>query len=195
MQSNNNYANLSDEEVIKLVLKNQEIFSCLIERYENKLLRYIGRITNLSPDDQEDVLQEIFIKVYKNLNDFDTDLKFSSWIYRIAHNEIISNFRKRKRRPEYTPGEENEVLLKNIISEINLEKDLDTEYLKENIYKILDKIDEKYKEVLILKYFESKDYKEISDILKKPMGTVATLLNRAKQEFQKELKIQKLKLL
>ena len=194
MQSNNNYANLSDEDLIKLVLKDQEIFSCLIERYENKLLRYIGRITNLSPDDQEDVLQDIFIKVYKNLNDFDVDLKFSSWIYRIAHNEIISNFRKRKRRPEYTPGEENEILLKNIISEINLEKDLDTAYLKENIYKILDKIDEKYKEVLVLKYFESKDYKEISDVLKKPMGTIATLLNRAKQEFMKELKKNKLKL-
>jgi RNA polymerase sigma-70 factor (ECF subfamily) len=144
-------------------------------------------LTNYTPEEIEDLLQDIFIKVYKNLNSFDQDLKFSSWIYRIAHNEVISSFRLKKRRPWHYPGEENNIELTNLVSEVNIEKEINDKLTRENIEKLLDRLDEKYSEVLILKYFEEKDYQEISDILKKPLGTVATLLNRAKKEFKKEV--------
>ena len=88
----------NDEELVALALKNQDFFACLVERYEPKLMRYVRRISAATQEDAEDLLQEIFVKVYRNLNDFDPDLKFSSWIYRIAHNQVISYWRKTARR-------------------------------------------------------------------------------------------------
>jgi RNA polymerase sigma-70 factor (ECF subfamily) len=130
-------------------------------------------------------LQEVFIKVYRNLNDFDQSLKFSSWIYRIAHNEVISHYRKMKSRPKLITTD-NDEWLKTIAGSDDLEKELERKFTSEEIRNILSKIDAKYREVLVLRFLEEKDYKEISDILEKPMGTVATLINRAKKQFKSE---------
>src|SRR3989339_1384271 len=90
----------TDEELVSLSLQNQDNYLFLIRRYQDKLLRYIQRISNVSLEDAEDILQEVFIKVYYKLNDFDPDLKFSSWIYRITHNQVISHYRKTQARPK-----------------------------------------------------------------------------------------------
>ena len=71
MMSNMEYETKTDEELVQLTLANQEIFAFLIQRYEQKLFSYIRKITNLSEPEIEDVLQDVFIKVYKNLNNFD----------------------------------------------------------------------------------------------------------------------------
>lgn len=185
--------NLSDEDLVKLTLAEQDNFSYLIRRYEAKLNRYIRRIAGLNKEDIEDILQDVFIKTYQNINSFDKDLKFSSWIYRIAHNEVIDNYRKKQARPQETTFD-TENILNNIVSEFNISKDIDHKYLQANVNQVLNSLDLKYKEVLVLKYLEEKDYKEISDILEKPMGTVATLINRAKKQFQEELIKQDIKL-
>ena len=62
---------MTDGELVKLTLKNQEYFRYIIERYDDKLLRYILRISSMSREDAEDVLQDVFISVYKNLNGFE----------------------------------------------------------------------------------------------------------------------------
>jgi RNA polymerase sigma-70 factor (ECF subfamily) len=191
---NINYSSKTDEEIAELVLLDQEVFAHLITRYEKKLLNYIKRLSNFSQEEAEDLLQDTFIKVYRNINSFDKSLKFSSWIYRIAHNQIIDRHRHLKRRPEYYSVADQEKVFQGLSSDNDLVADLDQSYLRKTIYSVFDKMDEKYKEVLILKYFEEKDYEEISDILKKPMGTVATLLNRAKKEFRKELEKSKIKI-
>jgi len=176
----------TDEELVYLTLQNQANFLYLMKRYKAKLLPYIKRISGVDDDEAEDVLQNVFIKVYKNLNDFDPDLKFSSWIYRIAHNESISNYRKNKVRPHHHSVSLDDEIINKIIFDFNIEKEIDAVFLRKKIFDILDVLDEKYKEVIVLKFFEDKDYKEISDIIKKPMGTVASLMNRAKKEFGKE---------
>jgi RNA polymerase sigma-70 factor (ECF subfamily) len=172
----------SDGEIVALSLRDGGYFAILIERYEKKFFHYISRLCNCSREDIEDLLQEIFIKIYRNLNDFDPKLKFSSWVYRIAHNEVISHFRKIKARPV----------------SVNLEPDLaisdktkddfatffDRKLNKTKILQILELLDLKYKEILFLRFFEEKSYEEISDILRKPPGTVATLLSRAKKQFK-----------
>ena len=145
-------------------------------------------------EDAEDILQEVFMKSYFNLNDFNADLKFSSWIYRIAHNQVISQYRKIKARPEGYAIELSDEIIKKLTSNSNIVKDLDLRILRKNIFKIFDNLDKKYKEVLILKFFEEKDYREISDIIKRPMGTVASLIRKAKLEFKKEFKKQSIKL-
>lgn len=180
--------NLTDEELVAKTLADQEFYYCLVVRYEQPLKRYLARITNLGETEGEDVLQDIFLKAYLNLNDFDSTLKFSSWLYRIAHNESISNFRKRSARhlDENVPMED----WLEMPSNKSLDSEFDLKLTSEQLNKVLNDMDEKYREVLVLKFLEEKDYAEISDILQKPMGTIATLINRAKKQF-KEVVIKK----
>jgi RNA polymerase sigma-70 factor, ECF subfamily len=194
MLDKNNCQEKTDEELVVLTLKNQDFFSCLVERYESKIMRYIRRISAATQEDAEDLLQEIFIKVYRHLNDFDGKLKFSSWIYRIAHNQVISQWRKTKSRPLVLKFEADEDFLKFIATDEDLALDTERKFAAEEVREMLNNLDDKYKEVLVLKFLEEKDYKEISDILQKPLGTVATLINRAKKQFksmskEKELNI------
>jgi RNA polymerase sigma-70 factor, ECF subfamily len=184
----NNCQEKTDEELVKLTLKDENFFGCLIDRYEPKLLRYITRISSLTREDAEDLLQEIFVKVYRNLNDFDLDLKFSSWIYRIAHNQVISHWRKTRLSSQVLKFEGSEDYLKLLSSDEDLGLNVEKRFTAEEVRKILDLMDKKYSEVLVLKFLEGKDYKEISDILEKPLGTVATLINRAKKQFSKVAK-------
>lgn len=182
-----NYTNKTDEELVALSLESQNVFAYLIKRYQEKIARYIKRISGLADDDIEDVLQEVFIKTYRNLNAFDPQLKFSSWIYRIAHNQVISNFRKSKARPQAIVLDSDNDFLENIASEFNLEKEIDILANQDIIMNIISSLDYKYREVIELKFLEQKDYNEISDILKKPKGTIAALISRAKKQIKKEV--------
>jgi RNA polymerase sigma-70 factor (ECF subfamily) len=181
---NNDIENATDEELVVLTLQNADAYAFLVDRYEPKLTRYIMRISSSSKEDAEDILQDVFLSAYKNLNDFDTDMKFSSWIYRITHNKVISHFRRLSARPKTTTYEGDTQLLNILASDEDLNRDMDKKYTSEQVRSILQGMDERYREVLILKFLEEKDYKEISDILEKPMGTVATLINRAKKQFK-----------
>jgi RNA polymerase sigma-70 factor (ECF subfamily) len=187
-------SNLSDVELVKLTLANQDNFVYLVDRYKGKLSSYIKRLTNANNEDAEDVLQEVFIKVYLNLNDFNKDLKFSSWIYRITHNQVISGHRKLKARPEGYAVNLDDQLAKNLAAEIDIKGQVDNKILQGTINRVLDELDAKYRDVLVLKFLEEKSYQEISDILKKPLGTVASLMNKAKQEFKTEFERQNLKI-
>jgi len=87
---------LSDNEIAARSLENLDYFSCLYQRYEAELLRYIFRVGSLDEEEAQDILQESFIKIWRNLNEFDSSMKLSSWLYRIVHNETISHIRKKK---------------------------------------------------------------------------------------------------
>lgn len=178
---------LSDEQLVALVLEQSSAYVFLVERYEEKLLRYVMRIGVRTREDAEDILQDVFLSAYRNLNDFDTDLKFSSWIYRIAHNKVISHFRKVSARVRTTPYEGDVDLLNILASDTDIAAEMDQKLKAEEVREILGAMDERYREVLVLKFLEDKDYKEISDILEKPMGTVATLINRAKKQFREHI--------
>lgn len=181
----------TDEELVELVLIDSDNYSCLVNKYSQGLRRYVIRLGSRSTD-AEDVLQEVFLSAYLHLNDFDKSLKFSSWIYRIAHNETISMFRKHNVKPtiELTDLEPWQELLLGGDPGARVDQEL----LRARVNKILDQLDEKYREILVLKFFEDKDYTEMSDILKKPMGTIATLVNRAKKQFLKLAEISDTKL-
>ncbi|QQG52950.1 MAG: sigma-70 family RNA polymerase sigma factor [Candidatus Falkowbacteria bacterium] len=187
MIENIDFEKKTDEELVAIVLENQGVFSYLVNRYKDKLLRYIRRISNVGLEEAEDMLQNIFIKVYLNLNDFDDSLKFSSWIYRIAHNEVIDNYRKRKARPQLLDIDIQESQIRELAGETDLFEEVARQELKQEISQALSQIDLKYQEMIILKYLEEKDYQEISDIIKKPLGTVASRMNKAKAELKKFL--------
>ena len=179
---------LSDEQIVAMTLKEHSSFGFIIERYEAKLKRYIGRLGVRNYDDQVDVLQEIFIKAYKNLNSFDTSLSFSSWIYRIAHNESVSWFRKQNVRPEgHLIADGDEVLALLSTKEEGVEVAFDHAVNAEELSRALESLEEKYREVLVLRFFEHKEYEEISDILKIPSGSVGTLISRGKKQLYNAL--------
>lgn len=173
----------TDEEIIDLITHNQNYFYIIIERYEKKLFNYIFRISSVTQEEAEDILQEVFIKVYLYINSFDKNLKFSSWIYRITHNLVIDKIRKDKFVIKMNSDDKDKIIEK-IRYDFNIEKEIDNTLLRDNIEKIFLEMDKKYRDILELKYLEEKDYNEISDILSKPTGTVGTLINRAKKQFK-----------
>ena len=179
--------NLTDRELVEASLADASAYAGLVERYQSPLRRYVRRLGCRDADDAEDILQEIFIKVYLNLNGFDRQLKFSSWIYRIAHNETVTFFRRAKIRPRTAVTEEEAIMIEQVSADLDIGRETDRKLEAETIRTALDRLDDKYRQALTLKFLEEKSYQEISDILEKPMGTVATLINRAKAKLKKEL--------
>lgn len=175
--------NKTDNELVKLSLDNSDHFSCLTRRYEKKLLLYIMRISKFRKEDAGDILQDVFVKTYYNLNEFDSSLKFSSWIYRIAHNQVVSEIRKKSIRPT-VPLEKEDI--DKFEDAFDVIKDIDNTYDRKKIDEVLSRLDEKYREVLILRFLDEKDYVEIADILKKPVSTVGNLIARGKKLFKEE---------
>ncbi len=181
--------NMSDTDLVQASLKDKEYFYYLMIKYESKLLLYTHRLTNVNKDEAEDILQEIFIKVYRNLHSFSQDLSFSSWIYRIARNEIINQYHKKNSRPfiSDSSGIHDDIKILNEI--ISPTPDSHSEYIEQECSKkiknALYNLPDKYREVLVLHYLENLTYDEISDILQKPAGTIASLINRGKSKFRK----------
>ena len=164
---------LTDEEVAEITrTKDKEAYAEIIKRYQNKLVRYAKYILN---DDEKaaDVVQESFIKAYINLNSFNSKKKFSSWIYRIVHNQAINLIKKHKKEMP---------LLSNIDfdSGVNIEEEYTKKEMAIMVKECLNEIPVLYKEPLGLHFLEDKSYNEISDILRIPVGTVGTRINRAK---------------
>jgi len=177
-----------DHELVKATLKHKEAYGLLIERYEAPLLRYIRRLTNVSDEDADDLLQEVFIKAYQNIRDVDECQSFSAWIYRIARNHVISNYRKRNVRPEGHASEIDDNVFDALLADFSEDKSFDREVLRSQLFEVFGKLDRKYLDVLILKYFQEKSYEEMAYITQKPAGTIATLLNRAKKQFRERAK-------
>lgn len=181
----------SDEKIVELSLTDDKYFEILVTRYERKLSKYIYRISGLAGEIVSDLLQEIFIRVYQNLNDFDDSFSFSSWIYRIAHNVTISYLRSNKKELNIVSINDEsfaEKFIDLLPSNVDLFKSLEKKNVSEIVNSALMKLPEKYREVLVLFYLEEKSYKEISDILKRSIDSVAVLINRAKSKLKPELK-------
>ncbi|MCK4822736.1 sigma-70 family RNA polymerase sigma factor [bacterium] len=164
---------LTDEEVVEYTRsKNKEAYAEIVNRYQDKLVRYAKYLLN---DDEKaaDAVQESFIKAYVNLNSFNSKKKFSSWIYRIVHNQAINLINKHKKE---VPLFDNV----DFDSGINIEEEYTKKEIAEMIRECLNEMPIIYKEPLSLYFLEDKSYNEISDILRIPIGTVGTRINRAK---------------
>jgi RNA polymerase sigma-70 factor, ECF subfamily len=179
---------MSDEQLIKAIKeKDRELYSEIITRYKTKLSHYLRKfICNI--DELEDILQDVFIKAYKNLYSFDIKKKFSSWIYRIAHNEAV-NYLKKNSKIKISL---DEIEYKIVDEKIDLNGQIDKVFLKKEIGKYMESIKLKYREPLILFYFEQKSYDEISDILRIPTSTVGTLISRGKKMIKEKLEKEKI---
>lgn len=173
----------TDEMIATLVQGgDSEVFATLVERYEDKLMRYARKFLR-DPDDAKDIVQEVFIKAYENIQSFDASRRFSPWIYRIAHNEFVNAIKKRARGPVL--GLDLDVVFPHLTAGETADDTALARDTKEILEACLDELDPKYREPLVLYYFEGLSYKDMADILHIPMSTVGVRLARGKSQLQK----------
>lgn len=176
---------LSDEQLGLLVQQGDtEKFGLLVDRYQKKLLRY-GRKFLLSTENIEDLVQDTFIKTYQNIQSFDSKQKFSSWIYRIAHNTFINAIKRKSLNPIYLLN--LDTFIPHLAYEDTAAREREQKEIKAVLDSSMDQLSAHYREILVLYYYEELSYKEIADILRLPVGTVGIRLKRARQQLQKLL--------
>jgi RNA polymerase sigma-70 factor, ECF subfamily len=168
---------MEDSELVQKILKgNLDLFEEIVNRYERQILVYTKRILNNNQQDAEDTTAETFFKCYKNLASYNSQYKFSSWLYRIAHNNAVNLISSKSKLFYFDIND-----FWQISSATKAELPLN----KEELEKILDKLKFDDKNVLVLFYLEEKSLREISDILKISENAVAKRLNRARDRTRK----------
>lgn len=171
---------LSDEDLIKEYLNgNQEYLKILIDKYTGLLYNFTVRF--VGEDNAFDILQDVFIKVWKNLNKFNIEkANFKTWIFTITRNTITDFLRKKKTIPFSFLGKEEESFKDNLEDEEILQDEAFSKLEnKEIVNNILDQLPSNYREVLILYYQEDMTFKEIGEVLNKPLDTVKSYHHRA----------------
>ena len=173
----------TDEQIAREVQQGRPAsFAILVERYEGKLLRYARRFL-FAQADAEDLVQEVFLKAYTNLQSFDAHRSFSAWVYRIAHNEFINAIKRKGKEP--VPFFDPDTLFPHPTAPTRADTELQEQQLKEMLEAVLSQLDPKYREPLVLYYYEDLDYEQISDVLRIPTSTVGIRLKRGKEHLQK----------
>ncbi|MGP7819751.1 RNA polymerase sigma factor SigW [Niallia sp. 01092] len=177
---------------IKQVLKgDQNAFGEIIEIYKDKVFQICFRMLG-NRHEAEDMAQEAFIRAYVNISRFNIELKFSTWLYRIATNLCIDRIRKKK--PDYyldaeVPGTEGLNMYSQLAANTRLpEEDVESLELQALIQREISKLPEKYRAVIVLKYIEELSLNEISEILELPLGTVKTRIHRGREALRKQLR-------
>lgn len=186
---------MTDEEIVVLYKNdNQETFKSLINRYTTPIYNFAARLTN--QNDAPDIIQETFIKVWKNINRFDpSKASFRTWIFTIARN-TVADFLRKKRNPLFSDMEnynedvncssdyfEENIPDDQILPDVALEKLQDKEFLNNTMKKL--SVNEN--EILILHYQEEMTFDEIGKILNKSLNTVKSKHRRTLIKLRKIL--------
>lgn len=187
----------SDEELVVLARQgSRAAFDEIFDRYKRRILNFVYHMLH-DKETAEDVTQEVFVKVYMNLENYDPAKgKISSWIYTIAGNTAKNVLRDKKHKQDTSLDniifdEEKEIRLGDVISDEKYRPDsaLEDKELQSQIQAVLDSMDVKYKEVITLCDIEGVSYEEAAKIMGISKGSVASRLYRARAIFIKKLNI------
>ncbi|KMY46056.1 RNA polymerase sigma factor SigW [Bacillus sp. FJAT-27916] len=168
----------------------QRAFEDIVEFYKDKVFQLCYRMLG-DRYEAEDVAQEAFLRAYVNIHTFQMNRKFSTWLYRIATNLCIDRIRKKK--PDFyldaeVAGTEGLDMYSQIPSAEKLpEEELENLELKERVQLEIQKLPEKYRAAIVLKYVDELSLKEISEILHLPIGTVKTRIHRGRDALRKSM--------
>lgn len=172
--------NTSDEELVREVQEGSvSAFESLVSRYQGKLHSFVTYLIR-DPAAAHDVVQEAFISLYKTIDRIDTGKKFSSYLFSITRNLSISYLRKTRIHVSLDQA-------LHVASPESPEKDLVQKDETLRIEAAMDAIDQKFKKVISLYYYDNLSYEEIGKLLRIPVNTVRTHLRRAKNALKKEL--------
>ena len=170
----------TDEELAQQVASGDEqALAVLVRRWETPLRRYVFRRCWSCRNDVDDLLQEVFLQVYRHIHSFDPKLKFSSWIWRITHNAMVSRVRSHARLDPHV--ELDEALM--IPNGVRTDQPCEASDLAREIASVLESMSSALRDVFVLRFYEEKSYEEIGDILHMNANTVATRVRRAREFF------------
>ncbi len=160
-----------------------QAFEVLVDTYKQRLYWHIRRIV-LDHDDTDDVLQNTFIKVYKNIDGFKGDSKLYSWMYRIATNEALSFLKVKSKKSGIENSELQDSMINNLQSDVYFEGD----EIQLKLQKAIATLPEKQKLVFNMKYFQELKYEEISEILETSVGGLKASYHLAVKKIESFLK-------
>ncbi|CAG9610279.1 RNA polymerase sigma factor SigW [Pseudoneobacillus rhizosphaerae] len=182
---------LVKKRILQVLKGDQDAYGEIVELYKDKVYQISYRMLG-NRHEAEDIAQEAFIRAFINIHSFNIDLKFSTWLFRIATNLCIDRIRKKK--PDYyldaeVAGTDGLNMYSQIPSKTDMpEKEIESLELEETIQSEILKLPEKYRTVIVLKYIEELSLIEISKILNLPIGTVKTRIHRGREALRKQLR-------
>jgi RNA polymerase sigma-70 factor (ECF subfamily) len=187
----NEYSVIEDKQLVARALAgSQDAYREIVDRYQRPIYSLVIRMVR-DPSAAEDLAQEVFCKAFRALGSFDHSRKFSSWLFKIAHNAAIDQLRKRRVPTislEIEDAELNDPL--RSYADPNAEdpdESLKRQEMAHAIESSLDSLRPEYREILVLRFEQEKSYEEISEITELPLGTVKTHLHRARKALAGDL--------
>ncbi len=181
---------ISDEDLIEKFQRGDlYAYELIVKRYKDQLLNFVYRFLG-NHEEAEDVVQETFLRVYRKRHAYQRVAKFSTWIYTIAGNLARTELRRRNRRRIFSLSnlgvEDKEYEISDDI--LSPERHTNTVLSEEIIQREINKLSPKFREVIILRDIQELSYEEISKIIRVPIGTVKSRVNRARLRLQGRLK-------
>lgn len=176
---------MTDEQIIDRVRKGEtRLFEQLVRRHQDAVYGMAVRFTR-SPPDAEDVAQEVFLKAFRGLAGFKGEAKFSTWLYRIAFN-LSADWLRRNRRParRAAPLEEAGEVHDG---RVDLEAGLLAAEERDRVAAAIDALDERYRSVVVLMYYQKLPYEQIAAVTGLPLKTIETRLYRARKILREAL--------
>ena len=158
-------------------------FEVLINTYKERLYWHIRRIV-LNHDDTDDVLQNTFIKIFRNIEKFKGDSKLYSWMYRIATNEALTFLKVKSKKL----GVDNEELQERMANNLQADVYFEGDEIQLKLQKAIALLPEKQKLIFNMKYFEELKYEEISEILETSVGGLKASYHLAVKKIEASLK-------
>ena len=170
---------------------NQNAFRKLRLKYYAQIFKLIGRMIR-NREEVEDLTQEAFIKAFTSLASFNEEYSFSTWLYKIATNNAIDHVRKRKLQTfsinQPIESEESDYSFELPDMEPEPDQELITAQRKKMLDDAMDSLPAKYRQVILMRHVEEKEYQEIAKTLKLPLGTVKAHIFRARELLYKQLR-------
>ena len=161
---------------------NKQAYANIINKYKNQLYATILRMTK-NPQDAQDLVQEAFIKVYSQLGKFDGNGSFSSWMYRVAINHCMDEFRKKRYQMKQVEVDEEKVINPNHPEIIFLKKEKSRQ-----LERLIATLTEDERMIILLRYVNELSYDEISELVETPLSQVRNKLHRAKKKMRDTVK-------
>jgi RNA polymerase sigma-70 factor (ECF subfamily) len=182
---------MSDEELMRQLQSGvEEAFNILVMRYKERLASYLYHFLH-DEKQAEDLLQETFLRLFRNRYSYEPIAKFSTWLYTIAGNLARSEYRRRKRHRTtslYASGDGEEYELPIPSEALAPDRYAERGIHSLSIQNALDKLGDDFREVVVLRDVQLLSYEEISEITGLPMGTVKSRINRGRAKLQEMLK-------